>query len=319
MKNEKVMTIEKFLLYVKKYWWILAISFLLGVAGMLFSMSNNSIQQKQEKIYTQDFLPEIIDNEKMVSISYVAGNCKVLLNLPDIQEEINSILEQSGNDPITTWSKVEVDNVENSNFFSVTITQDKENAEKQIQVITDVLNENLLRYDQNISITRVGDLQEFMQITSSGQRIYLKDVLVLFGFVCLGLFIIYMIALFGNLVVDLNELRALFGEEEKLCIKNKKNIWMFSQWINSLDSNKNTHFIMGKGTEQFSELINSYRDSNFQTESLDKYREVINNIKKDNVFYVIRRMDTNISDLENVIKINEMYQVKIDGWVYIKI
>ena len=274
MNNEKVMTVERLVLYAKKYWGILVLSFLIGLFGMFLSVKSNNSQPQKEVSYVQNYLPEIIDDEKVVSLSLAAGNCKSLLEVTEVQESINAYLDDHGGEAISDWSTIEVESVTNSNFFTITIAQDKETAEMQIQAITDILNDNLSEYEQNLLVVRVGGLQENTRIISAGQSIYLKDVLIFFISVVVGVFVVYILALFGKTIADPREVRMLLGQRERVCI-NKKNISLFTEWLKSLDDNRNNIFVMGKGTEQISDIINNCGNGNYRLEPIDKYGDVI--------------------------------------------
>lgn len=318
MNNEKVMTVERLVLYAKKYWWILVLSFLIGLFGMFVSVKSNNLQPQKEVSYVQNYLPEIIDDEKVVSLSLVAGNCKSLLEVTEVQESINSYLDDHGGEAILDWSTIEVESVTNSNFFTITIAQDKETAEMQIQAITDILNDNLSEYEQNLLVVRVGGLQENTRIISAGQSIYLKDVLIFFISVAVGVFVVYILALFGKTIADPREVRMLLGQRERVCI-NKKNISLFTEWLKSLDDNRNNIFIMGKGTGEISGVINNCGNDNYRLEPIDKYGDVISGDNDSDIYLIIRRMNTSTLEIENIAKISEMYNANIDGWVYIKI
>lgn len=318
MNNEKVMTVERLVLYAKKYWWILVLSFLIGLFGMFVSVKSNNSQPQKEVSYVQNYLPEIIDDEKVVSLSLVAGNCKSLLEVTEVQESINSYLDDHGGEAILDWSTIEVESVTNSNFFTITIAQDKETAEMQIQAITDILNDNLSEYEQNLLVVRVGGLQENTRIISAGQSIYLKDVLIFFISVAVGVFVVYILALFGKTIADPREVRMLLGQRERVCI-NKKNISLFTEWLKSLDDNRNNIFIMGKGTGEISGVINNCGNDNYRLEPIDKYGDVISGDNDSDIYLIIRRMNTSTLEIENIAKISEMYNANIDGWVYIKI
>lgn len=318
MNNEKVMTVERLVLYAKKYWWILVLSFLIGLFGMFVSVKSNNSQPQKEVSYVQNYLPEIIDDEKVASLSLVAGNCKSLLEVTEVQESINSYLDDHGGEAILDWSTIEVESVTNSNFFTITIAQDKETAEMQIQAITDILNDNLSEYEQNLLVVRVGGLQENTRIISAGQSIYLKDVLIFFISVAVGVFVVYILALFGKTIADPREVRMLLGQRERVCI-NKKNISLFTEWLKSLDDNRNNIFIMGKGTGEISGVINNCGNDNYRLEPIDKYGDVISGDNDSDIYLIIRRMNTSTLEIENIAKISEMYNANIDGWVYIKI
>lgn len=318
MNNEKVMTVERLVLYAKKYWWILVLSFLIGLFGMFVSVKSNNSQPQKEVSYVQNYLPEIIDDEKVVSLSLVAGNCKSLLEVTEVQESINSYLDDHGGEAILDWSTIEVESVTNSNFFTITIAQDKETAEMQIQAITDILNDNLSEYEQNLLVVRVGGLQENTRIISAGQSIYLKDVLIFFISVAVGVFVVYILALFGKTIADPREVRMLLGQRERVCI-NKKNISLFTEWLKSLDDNRNNIFIMGKGTGEISGVINNCGNDNYRLEPIDKYGDAISGDNDSDIYLIIRRMNTSTLEIENIAKISEMYNANIDGWVYIKI
>ena len=318
MNNEKVMTVERLVLYAKKYWGILVLSFLIGLFGMFLSVKSNNSQPQKEVSYVQNYLPEIIDDEKVVSLSLAAGNCKSLLEVTEVQESINSYLDDHGGEAILDWSTIEVESVTNSNFFTITIAQDKETAEMQIQAITDILNDNLSEYEQNLLVVRVGGLQENTRIISAGQSIYLKDVLIFFISVVVGVFVVYILALFGKTIADPREVRMLLGQRERVCI-NKKNISLFTEWLKSLDDNRNNIFVMGKGTEQISDIINNCGNGNYRLEPIDKYGDVISSDNDSDIYLIIRRMNTSTLEIENIAKISEMYNANIDGWVYIKI
>ncbi|MDM8125953.1 hypothetical protein [Mediterraneibacter glycyrrhizinilyticus] len=318
MNNEKVMTVERLVLYAKKYWWILVLSFLIGLFGMFLSVKSNNSQPQKEVSYVQNYLPEIIDDEKVVSLSLAAGNCKSLLEVTEVQESINAYLDDHGGEAISDWSTIEVESVTNSNFFTITIAQDKETAEMQIQAITDILNDNLSEYEQNLLVVRVGGLQENTRIISAGQSIYLKDVLIFFISVVVGVFVVYILALFGKTIADPREVRMLLGQIERVCI-NKKNISLFTEWLKSLDDNRNNIFVMGKGTEQISDIINNCGNGNYRLEPIDKYGDVISSDNDSDIYLIIRRMNTSTLEIENIAKISEMYNANIDGWVYIKI
>lgn len=318
MNNEKVMTVERLVLYAKKYWGILVLSFLIGLFGMFLSVKSNNSQPQKEVSYVQNYLPEIIDDEKVVSLSLAAGNCKSLLEVTEVQESINAYLDDHGGEAISDWSTIEVESVTNSNFFTITIAQDKETAEMQIQAITDILNDNLSEYEQNLLVVRVGGLQENTRIISAGQSIYLKDVLIFFISVVVGVFVVYILALFGKTIADPREVRMLLGQRERVCI-NKKNISLFTEWLKSLDDNRNNIFVMGKGTEQISDIINNCGNGNYRLEPIDKYGDVISSDNDSDIYLIIRRMNTSTLEIENIAKISEMYNANIDGWVYIKI
>ena len=318
MNNEKVMTVERLVLYAKQYWGILVLSFLIGLFGMFLSVKSNNSQPQKEVSYVQNYLPEIIDDEKVVSLSLAAGNCKSLLEVTEVQESINAYLDDHGGEAISDWSTIEVESVTNSNFFTITIAQDKETAEMQIQAITDILNDNLSEYEQNLLVVRVGGLQENTRIISAGQSIYLKDVLIFFISVVVGVFVVYILALFGKTIADPREVRMLLGQRERVCI-NKKNISLFTEWLKSLDDNRNNIFVMGKGTEQISDIINNCGNGNYRLEPIDKYGDVISSDNDSDIYLIIRRMNTSTLEIENIAKISEMYNANIDGWVYIKI
>lgn len=318
MNNEKVMTVERLVLYAKKYWGILVLSFLIGLFGMFLSVKSNNSQPQKEVSYVQNYLPEIIDDQKVVSLSLAAGNCKSLLEVTEVQESINAYLDDHGGEAISDWSTIEVESVTNSNFFTITIAQDKETAEMQIQAITDILNDNLSEYEQNLLVVRVGGLQENTRIISAGQSIYLKDVLIFFISVVVGVFVVYILALFGKTIADPREVRMLLGQRERVCI-NKKNISLFTEWLKSLDDNRNNIFVMGKGTEQISDIINNCGNGNYRLEPIDKYGDVISSDNDSDIYLIIRRMNTSTLEIENIAKISEMYNANIDGWVYIKI
>ena len=318
MNNEKVMTVERLVLYAKKYWGILVLSFLIGLFGMFLSVKSNNSQPQKEVSYVQNYLPEIIDDEKVVSLSLAAGNCKSLLEVTEVQESINAYLDDHGGEAISDWSTIEVESVTNSNFFTITIAQDKETAEMQIQAITDILNDNLSEYEQNLLVVRVGGLQENTRIISAGQSIYLKDVLIFFISVAVGVFVVYILALFGKTIADPREVRMLLGQRERVCI-NKKNISLFTEWLKSLDDNRNNIFIMGKGTGEISGVINNCGNDNYRLEPIDKYGDVISGDNDSDIYLIIRRMNTSTLEIENIAKISEMYNANIDGWVYIKI
>ena len=317
MNTEVFFSAEKVKGYLKKYWWILGICVLAGAVCFGISVWGNKTVQEQRISYDQKVFPVIIDDEKAVSISLISGNCKTLLGIEDVQDEINNYLKNQGDDIISDWATVETSTVEDSLFFAIKIKQKEKIAERQTQAIVAVLNDYLIKYKQNVELVKVGGLQQNKETVISGQSIYLKDVLILFGSFAIGLFIIYLFMLFGKRVSDPYNLEVLLQPGNILLI-DKKRTFLISEWIGSLETNESTLFLMGKGTEEIERVICSLKNENYSMVAFDQYGECLRKKEFSKKYLIVHSMKDYLYDIENIVKINKMYHTSVDGCVYIK-
>lgn len=318
MNEEAIITKETVAAYIKKYWWIIAISFFIGVLCFLLLVRRNDGEIQENISYEQDIIPVILEDEKPVSITLIRGNCQRFLGLEEIQEEINSFIISQEGIGIADWSTIKVENVDDSLVFTLSIMQDdKTVAEKQADAIVNILNNKLLQYKQNVELQQINRLQEKRVRVSDGQSIYLQDVLMVFAFLAAGMLIVYMFALFGNKVSNVVSVEKLLHNKASLNV-NKKEFSLVSEWLNSLDQQKTTLFVMGTGSETVLHEISSHGNKKFIPVSFGQYGNELRKNPDSKKYLVVYCMKDRIPDIQRILKISQMYNVKLDGYIYIK-
>lgn len=319
MSGEIVMTKERIIAYIRKYWWIVIISFLLGLFCFFLSINNNGNQIQEHVSYEQNIIPVILEDEKPTSITLVRGNCRQLISLEETQEEINDCILSQGGTSISDWSTIEIVNVDDSLIFALSIEQDDiEVAEKQADAIISVLNSKLLQYEQNVELNPIDKLQESKMIIGDEQNVYLKDVLLLFGFFAAGLIIVYLFALFGNVVCDVADVEQILDRSALLSV-NKKNFSLMGEWLTSLDQQETTIFLLGNETENVSNEILSQNNKNFIVVPWEQCGEQMRKNPVSKKYLVVHYMKDRISDIEKTEKISKLNDVDLDGWIFVKV
>ncbi len=318
MNKENYMTGRKMKVYLVKYWWVIALFLGLSIIGLFLGINRNINKEVSTiTIYEQIFSPTIVDEEKANSLSLVSGNSTVLLNIPEVQEEINLELKNKEKAEIKNWDLVNLTTIENSSFVKLTINEEQD-VEYQIETIIENINEKLLEYDQNIKLVSISEIKKNILEKEQFKGIYLKDIVSFCMIIFVGIIIVYLLALFGNKVADIDEVQQIMGGKPGLCIEKRKDN-LFDEWLQSINQDVETIFLIDDGAEFVEKAIKENGNENFQVYSLADYKGT--NVKRylgKNKYVFIQEMKTNLTEIEKINKINEMYGERLAGWVYIK-
>lgn len=323
MEKEWFITKEKICVYLKKFWWIIAVFSVVGI--ILFGIG---IYQEQyatrENImgYTQTLFPQIKDvsTEKTTSVVAVSDNCTMLLQMSDIQSEINNELKRQGLREIEQWSNIEFAPKLNSSFLSITInsTEKVEKIEKEIIIVLDILNRQMEKYSPNLYLVKVGDIQTVMIETATRTAVELLDIIVLLACICVGIFIVYLIMIFDSHVSGTKELEIILGMKPEICICPKE-IEIFDAWVLAKKDVSDIIFVLGEGVGDIENRVNELEENIYCVKTQEKnYGEVIHNRINSKKYLVVKALTTKQSEIDKIMQINQIYKTGFDGWVYIR-
>lgn len=316
--NEKVIiTKSKIILYCKRFWWIMAVSFLAGLIFFFLGVQNNLKTQERPPAYVQNCLPvQTSEQNQIGSLSVISGNCSVLISAREVQTEINAILERQNIEKIENWSAVTIDNIINSNFFTITVSQKENIAGEQIEAIVQVLNRKMQEYDQGIEILTIGE--PVISVTEEEQSvILLKDILGVLAGIVLGCFIVYMIMILDNHIADREEMEEIFPDCEDLCI-GKTNRKLFADWLEKLSKSEVPVYIFGDNIKEIEDEIAGLKKQNIILKPVSEYKKAVCNHEERKRYIIVKEMETQIKTLDQIREWNKLYNVRINGWVYIK-
>ena len=318
MLEELIITREKTITYLKKYWWILMICLILG--GILLGMGIRSNMNSDKNIvsYEQKILPVKIDEENIQNIatSSIIGNCKTLLSIEDVQKEINDLLENEGEEIISNWNKILLEPIANSNFFILKIFNEKNLANTQMNAIISVLNEKMKNYRQETELIKIGGLERYVT-QDENSPVLLKDVLIFFAVMLSGVFLVYVLMILDKHISSPEELRQALGKDEILQLS-KKDSQLLKIWCTILNKKEKAILVLGNNIREIKIELEALNLDNLYITDFENYNKIVSKESTVKTYLIIKSMTTKKEELNVILQLNKLYDKQFNGWVYLK-
>lgn len=319
MIEELIITRDKLVTYLKKFWWLLLLCFIIGgiVLGIGVYSSGNSSEKTIS--YEQEIIPVKVNKNSMqnITISNIVGNCTTFLNVEEVQKEINDLLESQDEVAITDWEGISLEVLGNSSLFGIKIMGEQAVVKAQIDAIVTVLNEKMEHYGQEVELVMVGDLKNYVEVEQN-RAVLLKDIVIFLAIILCGLICIYLLMVFDRHISSPSEINAVLGKEAILQIS-INDIKLLEEWCKILNKKERTVLLFGDGTEKVQKKLETLRMNNIHITTFEKYGETLIKEAAVKIYLVIKSMETEKGELNTILQLNKLYDKQFDGWVYLKL
>ena len=257
MDNEVIFSWKRVRAYLKTYWWIIAVTSILGLIMMIIGIKNNmSANQKDENltVHKTTYLLSLKENSGTLSTASVIGDYLTVLNTKEFSQEIESKLQTEEIKQKKELFKITAARIDNSNCFTIVIEMDsKEDAGKAAEIVASALKNSLEMYQDKVEIYNINE--NINKLSSDTDTTFmLKDLMLFIGMIILGIIILYVILILDKRVASADELLYLIKSEDITIVRKRTDCLKVKAILDNEQDNK-IAIIMGKQTEQITNDI----------------------------------------------------------------
>ena len=258
MMYNKTMLVSKkrICFYLKRYWWIFVVAFLIGIFALGFSISNrrqDAENRGNNVIYENKVLVTVGKDEK-TSPSAVMSDCQVLLQTKDFEEQLNAGLNKKTKDEFLV--KVELEPVTASDFCTLIVSANtKDIAEKTANIALEFLQERVTKYYPDSNLNKVEYNWKDANVDTQDNSIIQFRELLLFAFpIILAVFVVYFIMIMGKEIMTVGEANAILGAKKEISFRENEGIYERA-WINcQLEKTKDLCIIISGDIQEFRQI-----------------------------------------------------------------
>lgn len=273
---------EKIKTNIKKYKWIIIISIFIGICLFCLGCYSNINNSKNEGIYTYQNKLVLISER---ANSYYVEDFIVILSSENFKETIGESMKNTSYD---------VEKADGGSSIIITVTADSK--DEAISFYENLLTSGKSFYNTYFPDVNIIEIEnQFIQ--SSQSIVQMKDLILFFFPVFVGIFLLYLRMLFDNNIYSKNEIEEILKLPVYEC--------NHTDCIHILNSRTIETVILGKNIDRF-------RDMKMTQLYLDDFLEGKNDVKG-NVCVVMRKDYTSNTELNELAKIIELSDLNSTG------
>ncbi len=213
---------KRIIVYLKRYWWILAISILVGAISVVYNVRNNITERKEiviNAVYESQLIVSLNNNN--LTTASVIGDCEMLLKTEALKNKINSILLDEDCETLKELTNVTLVRGNASNGFKLIVREENEKLCVKIseEIIT-YLDEQIAQYHSGVrfGVIEGKTITEISQ-TEEPSLIGLKDILLCIMLVAVACLIVYILMVTGKEILAIEEADSIVQSNRKVLIR----------------------------------------------------------------------------------------------------
>lgn len=317
MDNEVVFSWKRVKVYLKMYWWIIAVTFILGLIMMIIGIKNNmSANQIDESITVHKtiYLLSLEENPGTLSTASVIGDYLTVLNTKEFSQEIESKLQTEEIKQKKELFKITAARIDNSNCFTIDIEMDsKDDAKKAAEIVAETLKNSLEMYQDKVEIYNIDE--NINKLSSDTDTTFmLKDLMVFIGMIILGIIILYVILILDKRVASADELLYLIKSEDITILRKKTDCLKVKAILDDEQDNK-IAIIMGKQTEQ---IINDISNTSVELVSIVEIEKLLEQKSTKAVYLAVKSLKVSRAEIEKVKEIMTIKKIPLKKVFFIE-
>lgn len=165
--NEQFFTFKKILFYLKRYWWILALSLFLGVGIGITKKGEVTYEASALLLMNWDTESGVEMKVTESTFLYPVGDCIQLLGSSQLLEEVNSRLAENGLEPIANLKTVvSITKINASNCATLSVIgREQEYVDTFIKIFLPVFQEQIKEYYPYLRFWVIKESSELVETT----------------------------------------------------------------------------------------------------------------------------------------------------------
>ena len=314
MKSDRtniILSWERICYFYKKYWKVVIGSMIIAflvLGGLIWHNSNSVLKQSEEHVLKHTYIIKEEIEDKVSSVGIVE-DCKVLASTDNMISCVNVALKKQEMNERENLSNIQIEMLENSNCFTVTVigTNDQENKIIMDSAVS-YWNEQMNDFYGEMIFLLLDVQNDTSEIEEVPVLIGLKELIIMMLIICSGIAVVYFIIILDDRLVTYTELKSYFCNEKIMYMENES---ILSLWLEN-QRGKNIEIIYGRGFEEESERIKNTAIHVVALEANEQFSECAEK------YLLIRRGYSKGKDIEILLNKLEIIGKKLTGVFWIE-